>query len=146
MGIETVDDRLIPPHRADPQARGAEGMFRRRSLMAMEIPSLISLPPHARRSSSSSGAASPSTFTSASLVASRNNSSSTPNLFSPDLRRSGEMSNGSWEAVPPPHAAESPKISIRIHRHLADQHLFGSPSINDDNGAMPAGKISLMRE
>jgi hypothetical protein len=34
-----------------------------------------------------------------------------------------------------------PKMTMRVHRHLADQHFFGSPSVNDGKGAMTAGEI-----
>ncbi|KAL3774212.1 hypothetical protein ACHAW5_008537 [Stephanodiscus triporus] len=44
-----------------------------------------------------------------------------------------------WNAVLPNAAApEPPKITVRVHRHLADQHLFGSPSVNDEGGTMVA--------
>mmetsp|Transcript_26410 Transcript_26410/g.42942 ORF Transcript_26410/g.42942 Transcript_26410/m.42942 type:complete len:1203 (-) Transcript_26410:24-3632(-) len=32
--------------------------------------------------------------------------------------------------------AKNPKMTVRIHRHLADQHFFGAPSIDDEDGAM----------
>lgn len=32
--------------------------------------------------------------------------------------------------------AKVPKMTIRIHRHLADQHFFGVPSIDDEDGNM----------
>ena len=37
-----------------------------------------------------------------------------------------------------------PKMTMRVHRHLADQHFFGSPSVDDDKGAMSAGEIHCM--
>ena len=33
-------------------------------------------------------------------------------------------------------ATKLPKMSVRVHRHLADQHFFGAPSIDDEEGAM----------
>lgn len=36
-----------------------------------------------------------------------------------------------------------PKMTMRVHRHLADQHFFGSPSVDDDKGAMTAGAMSM---
>jgi len=37
----------------------------------------------------------------------------------------------------------SPKLSLHIHRHLVDQHFFGSASVNDESGTMSAGSISM---
>ncbi len=34
-----------------------------------------------------------------------------------------------------------PKMTMRVHRHLADQHFFGSPAVDDYKGAMTAGEI-----
>jgi hypothetical protein len=38
---------------------------------------------------------------------------------------------------------ETPKLTIRVHRHLVDQHLFGTPSVDDENGTMNTGKMSM---
>lgn len=34
------------------------------------------------------------------------------------------------------NTAKIPKMTVRVHRHLADQHFFGAPSIDDENGDM----------
>ncbi len=36
-----------------------------------------------------------------------------------------------------------PKMTMRVHRHLADQHFFGSPSVDDYKGAT-VGEIHRM--
>eukprot|EP00804_Cyclotella_cryptica_P020570 CCRYP_003413-RA/>CCRYP_003413-RA protein AED:0.01 eAED:0.01 QI:325/1/1/1/1/1/2/496/1130 len=36
-----------------------------------------------------------------------------------------------------------PKMTLRIHRHLADQHLFNLPSIQEENGNMHVGSMNL---
>ncbi|KAG7363414.1 Tub family protein [Nitzschia inconspicua] len=36
-----------------------------------------------------------------------------------------------------------PKASLKIHRHLLDQHLLGNPSVNDNGGKMVTPAISL---
>jgi len=166
MGIEDADDRpSLPP--AAPQARGGGGggggrLPRRFShggggdaalMMARGPPPLppqaaaggtAALPGHVRRSAS------------ASLVAFRNSTSSSPNLHVSDLRRTttavgGETSsNSNWDHPALAPAVVAPKISIRVHRHLADQHLLGVPSVNDENGTMAAGErmicfLRLMR-
>jgi hypothetical protein len=169
MGIEDADDRpSLPP--AAPQARGVGGggrLVRRFSLggggdaarmMARGPPPLppqaaasasaagaggtaVARPGHVRRSSSSSGdATAPAP---ASLVAFRNSASSSPNLLVSDLRRAatagGEASgNGNWDHP----AVVAPKMSIRVHRHLADQHFLGVPAVNDENGNMAAGETT----
>jgi len=38
---------------------------------------------------------------------------------------------------------EEPKMTLRIHRHLADQHLFGLPAVNDENGGINSGRMNL---
>jgi hypothetical protein len=38
----------------------------------------------------------------------------------------------------------APKMTMRVHRHLADQHFFGSPSVDDEKGAMTAGERQYM--
>jgi len=38
---------------------------------------------------------------------------------------------------------QTPKLTIRVHRHLFDQHLFGTPAVDDENGTMNTGKISM---
>lgn len=38
---------------------------------------------------------------------------------------------------------ETPKLTIRVHRHLVDQHLFGTPSVDDESGTMYTGKMSM---
>ena len=35
----------------------------------------------------------------------------------------------------------APKLTMRVHRHLADQHFFGSPSVDDEKGGMIAGEF-----
>ena len=103
------------------------------------------MPGYARRPSSAAA-----TSASASLVAFRNSASSSPNLHVSDPRRAatavgGETSgNSNWD-IHPAHAPAVvlPKISIRVHRHLADQHLLGVPSVNDENGTMAAGEIMI---
>ncbi len=40
----------------------------------------------------------------------------------------------------------APKMTLRIHHHLADQHFFGSPSVDDEKGAMTAGKMYCTNE
>ena len=49
-----------------------------------------------------------------------------------------DCANAGGGAVVP---SAPPKMTMRIHRHLADQHLFGSPAVNDENGAMSAGEL-----
>jgi len=39
----------------------------------------------------------------------------------------------------------APKMTMRVHRHLADQHFFGSPSVDDEKGAMTAGERQYIR-
>jgi hypothetical protein len=39
--------------------------------------------------------------------------------------------------------AHFPKVSVKIHRHLLDQHLLGRPSVNDGDGVMVAAPVSL---
>ena len=36
-----------------------------------------------------------------------------------------------------------PKVLIKVHRHLLDQHLLGRPSVDDNDGAMKTATISL---
>ncbi|KAL7483986.1 hypothetical protein ACHAW6_009639 [Cyclotella cf. meneghiniana] len=38
---------------------------------------------------------------------------------------------------------KDPKMTLRIHRHLADQHLFNLPSIQEENGNMHVGSMNL---
>lgn len=38
----------------------------------------------------------------------------------------------------------APKMTMRVHRHLADQHFFGSPSVDDEKGTMTAGELLCM--
>ena len=37
----------------------------------------------------------------------------------------------------------SKKPTIRVHRHLVDQHMLGLPSVDDENGAMRTAPVSL---
>ena len=39
--------------------------------------------------------------------------------------------------------AHSPRLVIRVHRHLVDQHLLGLPSVDDENGSMRTAPTSL---
>jgi len=39
--------------------------------------------------------------------------------------------------------AKIPKMTIRVHRHLADQHFFGAPSIDDEDGDMNEVECNL---
>ncbi len=39
--------------------------------------------------------------------------------------------------------AHAPRLLIRVHRHLADQHLLGRPSVDDESGAMLTAPVSL---
>ncbi|KAL9180010.1 hypothetical protein ACHAXT_007980 [Thalassiosira profunda] len=59
----------------------------------------------------------------------------------------GVSSHNAREAKSPPSIAAAtstaPKISIQIHRHLADQHFFGSPSVDDAKGAMSSSQVSM---
>lgn len=45
---------------------------------------------------------------------------------------SADTANGDRHSA----TAKVPKMTIRIHRHLADQHFFGVPSIDDEDGNM----------
>lgn len=36
-----------------------------------------------------------------------------------------------------------PKVMVKVHRHLVDQHLMGHLSVDDENGAMTTAPISL---
>lgn len=40
----------------------------------------------------------------------------------------------------------APKLTMRVHRHLADQHFFGSPSVDDEKGGMIAGEFGRRNE
>ena len=37
----------------------------------------------------------------------------------------------------------SPKVLVRLHRHLLDQHLLGRPSVDDGDGVMKTPAVSL---
>jgi len=37
----------------------------------------------------------------------------------------------------------APKVSLKIHRHLLDQHLLGRPGVNDFDGSMTTPQVSL---
>lgn len=39
--------------------------------------------------------------------------------------------------------AHTPRLVIRVHRHLVDQHLLGLPIVDDENGAMRTAPTSL---
>ncbi|KAL7538071.1 hypothetical protein ACHAXR_011479, partial [Thalassiosira sp. AJA248-18] len=85
---------------------------------------------------------------------------SSPNLLhgntnSTNSNNMGGNANGNWDlsrssnpCSSPARASmaatpSAPKMTLRIHRHLADQHFFGSPSVNDENGSMNEGKMSM---
>ena len=65
-----------------------------------------------------------------------NHRNSLPPLLSPtshQLKTTAMMTRDMVVAVP--------KMTMRVHRHLADQHFFGSPAVDDYKGAMTAGEI-----
>jgi len=37
----------------------------------------------------------------------------------------------------------APKVTVKIHRHLVDQHMMGRRPVDDENGAMQASPVSL---
>jgi hypothetical protein len=37
----------------------------------------------------------------------------------------------------------TPKVNVKVHRHLLDQHLLGRPGVDDDEGAMTTPALSL---
>jgi hypothetical protein len=39
--------------------------------------------------------------------------------------------------------AKIPKMTVRVHRHLADQHFFGAPSMDDEDGEMNEVECNL---
>ena len=123
------------------------------------IPPSPSSPRYARRSSFTLGGENRNvpylSPLSSSLAAPHNASSpnllfgsTSPNLFgSPNANSEWEQASPSRSGAPsspsPPPTKSHPKMTIKIHRHLADQHFFGSPNVNDDNGNMTSGSISM---
>ena len=60
-----------------------------------------------------------------------------------NLSRASDPLSGAAALAANDNTPSAPKMTLRIHRHLADQHFFGSPSINDESGTMNAGKMSM---
>mmetsp|Transcript_28971 Transcript_28971/g.32012 ORF Transcript_28971/g.32012 Transcript_28971/m.32012 type:complete len:1047 (-) Transcript_28971:83-3223(-) len=44
---------------------------------------------------------------------------------------------------PSDQSQRAPKLKLKVHRHLADQHLLCRPTVNDEQGAMVTPSISL---
>jgi hypothetical protein len=60
----------------------------------------------------------------------------------PDFRPAVSDQSGSFpfaDLQPTP----SRKPSVRMHRHLVDQHMLGRPSVDDEHGAMRTAPVSL---
>uniref|UniRef100_A0A7S1ZHA6 Tubby C-terminal domain-containing protein n=1 Tax=Ditylum brightwellii TaxID=49249 RepID=A0A7S1ZHA6_9STRA len=67
------------------------------------------------------------------------------NRGSPRYRRtasSGALPSSPYRSAAP-QSPGRPKVSVCIHRHLADQHIFGRQAVDDEDGTMKAASISL---
>ena len=61
----------------------------------------------------------------------------------PDFRPAGSDQSGSSPFADLQPTTPSRKPTVRMHRHLVDQHMLGRPSVDDENGAMRTAPVSL---